>query len=172
MYSPEVLFIFAVAVLAGVSAHENGAPCDACEHLIPDHGIPPQDCECPWTLRFSKRRVKSGDCVNATIRAKRGYEDTHFKGYVIKCTIDGAAVGTWESYDCNSHVMNCGTGTGNAITHSNPEDKTCVTAKIIAPEVCQDTLLECTTTVVKSHDYYWVNCSKKYLRVIPSSSIS
>jgi len=59
----------------------DGAPIDACEDMLPQHGAPAQTKESPYTLTPNRKSVKAGESITLTLASK---DFSKFKGFLVQ----------------------------------------------------------------------------------------
>lgn len=67
--------------ISSVRGNADGAPTDACEDMLPQHGAPAQTKESPYTLTPNRKSVKAGESITLTLAAK---DVTKFKGFLVQ----------------------------------------------------------------------------------------
>jgi hypothetical protein len=112
----KVIFLCLMAVVA-TNAYSTGAPEEACADMKPQHGVDPQPSTAPYQVSLSKNRIRAGDRVDVTIRGVRR-TDT-IKGFMVQARVGETPVGRWlvDKNNAYSQTLDCGNGSGNAITH-------------------------------------------------------
>lgn len=73
------LTVFACNMMS-VEGYSGGAPSEACEDMLPQHGAPAQTKESPYTLTPNRKSVKAGESITLTLAAK---DSSKFKGFMI-----------------------------------------------------------------------------------------
>ncbi|EFX80443.1 hypothetical protein DAPPUDRAFT_318636 [Daphnia pulex] len=172
MYSVQCARRFFVSCLATLIfaqlafSKPDGAPIAACEDMVPDHFVMPQESVCPFTSKLAKEEMWSNGTVEVTLE----HDSDKFKGFLMMAFdgtgSDSSPIGTFSSdlkgmgkaIDCRKD------GTKNAVTHKDRSLKNSVVATWTPPEDFDGTVVF-KATFVKSFDKYWVKQSSSTLRV-------
>lgn len=103
-----ILLIFC-AKASMIDAYRSGAPSQACQSLIPGHGVNPQQTQSPFdikaTLSYNNQQASS---INVTISSKYGSES--FAGFIMQAVLhsDPSIIvdGTFE-YTLSTKTLKC-----------------------------------------------------------------
>lgn len=81
MFQNTLYLVSICVVITYCNAFKSGAPTSVCVSMVPEHGVPPKPLPSPYTLTVDKTKIKPGDNVTVTIKAKG--KDT-FKGFMLQ----------------------------------------------------------------------------------------
>lgn len=115
------------------SSLPNGSPSEACEDLIPRHGInqPRPVEEMPVDVLLESTVIRPGELTSISLRARNDtmFGPLQFRGFLIQARVQGAnaipgrVIGTFELTDGVQHLF-CPTLTPNSVvTHSSGNEK-------------------------------------------------
>jgi len=157
-----VLSLGCLCLAGSALGYGSGAPRDACEDMIPQHGLDPQTSAFPYLVRVSKTSIKAGENVDVTIVGKRA---DPFKGFMLQARVGDTPVGMFVNKNSpNYRVTDCGTGSQNTATHASGDDKKEVTLIWVAPPQLKETV-HFYSTVAKDGATFWVKQKSRPLTV-------
>jgi len=149
--------------ISSVRGNANGAPTEACEDMLPQHGAPAQTKESPYTLTPNRKSVKAGESITLTLASK---DFSKFKGFLVQARnnadlpigsfaplpaskSNNEFKGKWKLISCPKGPVN------NTATHFNPVEKSRVVLTWIAPKDLNQSF-KFKYTVAKNGGEYWV----------------
>lgn len=98
-----ILLIITVISIVFSHAYKSGAPPDVCDHMTPEHGVPPQPFPSPYIINLDKTRVKSGSKVIVSIVST----NESFKGFFLQARDEkNNTIGTFDKVP-NTKLVNC-----------------------------------------------------------------
>lgn len=114
------LIVF-LAIAYPLVAYPSGPPLSACDNLLPNHGVDPQDGESPFQILTSATSIQSGETITVQVQAEAG---RFFKGFfLVAHSTDGSRFVGDYFYDSEEvsdvNIRNCGNGRFNAVGHAN-----------------------------------------------------
>ncbi|XP_033118754.1 putative defense protein 3 [Anneissia japonica] len=150
--------------ISQVNGYSTGAVSSVCNTLLPGHGVSSQPVTTnPYTITTDVQTFHAGSFVNFTIAG------ADFKGFMLQ--VDGfsdSAYGEFVSIPGGTKLLNCGTRSSNAVTHSNSNTKTSVTLKWQAPlENLEGHALSAVATIVQQRLTFWVRLQSSLIRGVP-----
>jgi Reeler domain len=128
-----------LALISSTFCSPNGAPATqaVCDSLTPGHGFESQKDPSPFSLIISSNSVKGGETIKIVIQSS---ESKTFRGFYVQARTTGQQyqfIGEFledESGENPFNFRSCGSGTNNAVTHANREDKTSISFHWKAPQ--------------------------------------
>ncbi|KAK4009015.1 putative defense protein 3 isoform X1 [Daphnia magna] len=153
-------WLLMVAPIDQIHGSPSGAPTAACESMTPGHGYDAQSNSSPFNTEIPAGMIAfMDDPVHLELRASSG---TYFKGFLIMAfdKDDNSAtprpIGTFKLIEgSDGQLMNCGSGTMNAVTHTNNVGKNLVRVDWQPPKYYMGTAIF-RTTYVQDVSTYWV----------------
>ncbi|XP_068098200.1 putative ferric-chelate reductase 1 [Hyperolius riggenbachi] len=129
-----VLMVYIAGCLAGVFGYPSGQISASCDTMLPSHGNNvAQTSTAPYVITASNNTFNPGDTITVTIKASGS---STFKGFLLEARAVGgnAIAGTFSTSDVNAQILSCSAGASTAVSHTNGNSKTSITAKWTAPE--------------------------------------
>ncbi|KAI9554352.1 hypothetical protein GHT06_019624 [Daphnia sinensis] len=157
---PTRIAAFWLLMVAPIHGSPNGAPTAACESMTPGHGYDVQNNSSPFNTEIPAGTIAfMDDPVHLELRASSG---TYFKGFLIMAfdkndnSANPRPIGTFKLIaGSDGQLKNCGTGTMNAVTHTNNVGKNLVRVDWQPPKYYMGTAIF-RTTYVQDVSTYWV----------------
>ncbi|KAL1124125.1 hypothetical protein AAG570_001895 [Ranatra chinensis] len=117
--------------------YKSGAPVSTCGTMKPEHGVNETNENFEYRLDFKPSRIKSGGNVEITIGGG------NFRGFLIQARVGDTPVGKFivkDQFKNVMHLLDCADGSKNAVTHSDPSDKSSVSVTWSAPPQLKETV--------------------------------
>ncbi|KAM3915148.1 putative ferric-chelate reductase 1 [Leptodactylus fuscus] len=164
-----ITLLLCVGCLATVLGYPSGQISASCDSMLPSHGgNGPQSSVSPYTITVSKTTFVPGDTIAVTIQSKSG-SDT-FKGFLLQGRQVGGdwITGTFTISDSsNTQTLTCGSQANSAVSHTNPNAKTSITATWTAPQGAGP--LRFRATVLSSYNTFWTGVESGILQALQIS---
>ncbi|XP_063794830.1 putative ferric-chelate reductase 1 isoform X2 [Pseudophryne corroboree] len=148
-----MLLICVAGYLVAVSGYPNGQISTSCDTMLPIHGVStPQSSAAPYNIIVSKASFNAGDVITVIIQSTSGNK---FKGFLLEARSVGGdrITGSFSTTDGNAQTLTCSAGANTAVSHTNSNLKSSITASWTAPE--GEGPVRFRATVLSSYSTFW-----------------
>ncbi|KAM4640909.1 putative ferric-chelate reductase 1 isoform 1-T2 [Discoglossus pictus] len=151
-------------LIAHVSGYRSGLISAACDTMEPNHGFSPQTSVALYTVTASQSFFSPGDKITVTLE---GHSVT-FKGFLLQArsASGGNIVGSFTVTESDAQTLNCN-GEGSAVSHTNPNEKSSISAVWSAPDGSGNVTFR--ATFVQSFREFWVGVQSPLLTVVSNT---
>ncbi|XP_060089021.1 putative ferric-chelate reductase 1 [Heteronotia binoei] len=124
----------------------------ACESMLPDHSVEPQESESPYHISVSSDEYDPGREVKVNIE---GTPDVGFKWFMLQARDieENIPVGSFQITDANTQGLDCFNLSNSALIQTNLEEKQTVTAHWVSPDA---KTIQFIATIFQDPETYWV----------------
>ncbi|XP_056379295.1 putative ferric-chelate reductase 1 [Hyla sarda] len=165
-------FITLLICLAGgldtVFGYPNGQISASCDSMLPVHGNNgPQSSVSPYNITVSNKTFSPGDVITVTIQSISG--TASFKGFLLEARSVGGnwITGTFTTTDPNAQILTCSTQANSAVSHTNNNLKTTISASWTAPQGAGP--VQFRATVLNNYSTFWTGVLSEIIEALQIS---
>ncbi|XP_069825141.1 putative ferric-chelate reductase 1 [Dendropsophus ebraccatus] len=164
-----LLMCLAARGLVTVFGYPNGQISASCDNMLPVHGNNgPQSSVSSYIITVSNKTFSPGDVITVTITSTSGIDT--FKGFLLEArSVGGNWInGKFTTTDSNAQILTCGTQPNAAVSHTNNNLKTSITASWTAPQGAGPVLFR--ATVLNTYSTFWTGVQSDIIEALQISS--
>ena len=141
--------LFVICIKLGYSYPE-GAPDIVCDSMMPNHDVPPQQCQSKYIIQSDKSEYNINETIRSNnkniifiyfsyylVTVRGSTNNDYFKGIILiaKNEYNQKIMGTWSIINPSIKTISCDGKENTAITHSSPIDKLQIEALWHTPSI-------------------------------------
>ncbi|XP_063796129.1 putative ferric-chelate reductase 1 isoform X2 [Pseudophryne corroboree] len=163
-----MLFTCVAGYFVAVSGYPSGQISASCDTMLPSHsGNSAQSSAAPYNIIVSKTTFNAGDIITVTIQSTSG---SKFMGFLLEARSVGGdwVTGSFSVTDGNAQTLTCSAGANTAVSHTNPNVKSSISASWTAPE--GDAPVRFRATVLSSYSTFWTGVQSDIIVALQMSN--
>ncbi|KAM5148172.1 putative ferric-chelate reductase 1 [Mantella aurantiaca] len=163
-----MLLFYVTGCLVAVFGYPSGQISASCDTMLPVHGKNgPQLTLAPYVITTSSTKFMPGDTITVTLNTNT--TSSGFKGFLLEArSVGGNGItGTFSTKDANAQTLTCSAGANTAVSHTNNNLKSTVTAVWTAPQEAGP--VRFTATILSDYATFWTGVKSD---IILASQIS